>query len=108
MLIKFALIVGIVLTTTACKSTPEYIYIQPECNIPARKTLVEVDSGVLYDVLTLPHNLHPKDVSELIPELPEGYDGDTLYWVLKENHTKLVDMILEREAVLKEVCKSGK
>lgn len=89
---------------TGCKSTPEIVYVQPECNIPARKTLSEVDSGVLYDVLTLPQRLHPLDVSTLLPDVPIGYDGHQMYWELKDNQTKLVDMILEREVILKEVC----
>lgn len=98
----------VLLTTPACKSTPEYIYVQPECSIPARKTLTDVDSGVLYDVLMLPHSLMPLDVNTLIPELPSGYDGNELFYILKGNQTLLVDMILEREAVLREVCKNGK
>ena len=90
---------------SSCKSTPQYIYLKPECATTPRKTLSEVDAGVLYDVLVLPHSLHPKDVSELLPRLPNGYDGDALYWTLKDNQTKLVDMILEQEAVLNQVCK---
>ena len=95
----------VLLTIIGCKSTPEYIYIQPECSIPQRIALSEVDAGVLYDVLTLPQALHPKDTSTLLPQLPIGYDGHVLYWTLKDNHTKLVDMILEREAVLNKLCK---
>jgi len=90
--------------TQGCKTTPEYIYVQPECSVPARKTLSEVDSGILYSALTLPHSLHPKDLSELSPELLNGYDGDTMYWVLLDNQTLLVDMLIEREAVLGEIC----
>lgn len=90
--------------TNGCKSTPEYVYIQPECSIPARKTLSDVDAGVLYSALTLPHSLDEKDLSELHPELLNGYDGDALYWTLKDNQTLLVDMILEREAILSAVC----
>jgi len=95
---------AIVLMTQGCKTTPEYIYVQPECSVPARKTLSEVDSGILYSALTLPHSLHPKDLSELSPELLNGYDGDTMYWVLLDNQTLLVDMLIEREAVLGEIC----
>ena len=93
---------------SGCKSTPEYIYLQPECPTIPHKTLSEVDAGVLYDVLALPHSLHPKDVSELLPELPNGYDGRVLYWTLKDNQTKLVDMILEQRAILQQVCSPKK
>ena len=90
---------------SGCSSTTEYVYVQPECPEIARKQLSEVDAGVLYDVLVVPHTLHPKDVSQLLPELPSTYDGKALYWTLKDNQTKLVDMILEREAVLNPICK---
>lgn len=101
-------IIFALLILTGCETTPTYVYVQPECSIPERKALTEVDAGLLYDVLTLPHSLHPKDLAELTPELLNGYDGHMLYWDLKDNNTKLVDMILEREVVLKEVCKNGK
>jgi hypothetical protein len=90
---------------TGCKSTPEYIYVQPECPIIANKTLSEVDAGVLWDVLTLPHSLDIETLNSVPVELPEGYDGYALYWTLKTNQTLLVDMILEQRAVLQQVCK---
>lgn len=89
----------------SCKTTPEYIYLQPDCPVIPSKTLSDIDAGVLWDVLTLPHNLHPKDVSELIPDVPADYDGEMLYWKLKNNQTLLVDTILEQRAVLNNVCK---
>ena len=94
----------IALTISGCKSTPEYIYLQPECATTPRKTLVEVDAGVLYTALTLPHSLDIETLNSLAVELPNGYDGDALYWTLKDNQTKLVDMLLEQEAILNQVC----
>lgn len=101
----FALMVSLVIS--ACSSKPEYIYVQPECNVVARKALPEVDAGVLYDVLTLPHNLHPKDLSELLPELPSAYDGHSMYWQLVEREKLIVDMLIENEAIVKDICKDG-
>ena len=97
-----------ILGLSSCASTKvvtEYIYVQPECYQIPRKTLPDIDSGVLYDVLTLPHSLHTKDVSELLPELPVGYDGHQLYWQLVEREKRIVDMMISNETIVKSICK---
>jgi hypothetical protein len=100
-----SIILSLLLTLSACKSTPEYIYVQPECYQVARKTLPQVDAGVLYDVLTLPYRLHPKDVSELLPELPVGFDGHELYYQLVEREKRIVDLLIANETIVKSICK---
>lgn len=89
---------------SSCSTKPEYIYIQPECNVVGRKTLPELDSGIIYSVLGLPHLLHPKDLSELLPELPSTYDGHELYYQLVEREGLIVDMLIENEVIVEKVC----
>lgn len=72
-----------------------------------RKALTEIDSGVLYDVLTLPHSLHQQDLTQLIPDVPVDYNGEQMYLNLKNNQTDLVTMLLEREAIINKVCSNG-
>jgi hypothetical protein len=97
-----------ILGLSSCASTKvvtEYIYVTPECYQVARKTLPQVDAGVLYDVLTLPYRLHPKDVSELLPELPVGFDGHELYYQLVEREKRIVDLLIANETIVKSICK---
>ena len=97
-----------ILGLSSCASTKvvtEYVYVQPECYQVPRKTLPEIDSGVLYDVLTLPHSLS-SDNAELLPvELPVGYDGHQLYWQLVEREKRIVDMMISNETIVKSICK---
>jgi hypothetical protein len=90
---------------SSCKTTPEYIYIKPECSPAPRLVLPEIDSGKLYSALVLPHSLHPQDLSTLAPELLNGYDGEDLYYDLVNRDKLMTDMILENEAIIKSVCK---
>ena len=83
------------------------MYIKPECSAAMRPTLPTIDSGKLYSALVLPHRLHPKDLSELSPELLNGYDGDKMYHDLVEREKKIVDILIENEAILKKVCSNG-
>lgn len=92
---------------TSCKSTPELVYIKPECKPTTRLILPQIDSGKLYSALVLPHSLHPKDLSELAPELLNGYDGNQVYYDLVEREKLITDMLLENEAILKKVCTNG-
>lgn len=96
-----ALAIGVL---SNCKSTPEYVYIKPECSAAMRPTLPQIDSGKLYSALVLPHTLHEQDLSELAPELLNGYDGDKTYHDLVEREKKIVDALIENEAILKKVC----
>ena len=36
---------------SACKSTPEVIYLKPECSVPVRAELPEIDAGELWDAV---------------------------------------------------------
>lgn len=92
------------LLTQGCVTKPEYVQVYPDCPVIAPMTLSEVDSGVLYSVLTLPHSLYPKDVSELLPDVPMTYNGKALYWDLKNNQTEMVTMILSQEAAIQRMC----
>ena len=94
-----------ILVSSGCKTTPEYIYVQPECSPAPRAILPQIDSGRLYSALVLPHSLHHKDLSELSPELLNGYDGDKIYHDLVEREKLIVDMLVENEAILNRVCK---
>lgn len=97
-----------ILGLSSCASTKvvtEYIYVAPECYQVPRKTLPQVDAGVLYDVLTLPYSLDPNDVSELLPELPVGFDGHELYYQLVEREKLIVDLLIENETIVKSICK---
>ena len=90
---------------TSTKVVTKYIYVQPECYQVPRKTLPKIDSGVLYDVLTLPHRL-PSDNAELLSvELPIGYDGDELYWQLVQREKLITDTLIENETIIKSICK---
>lgn len=93
------------LVLSSCGTTPEYIYVQPECSVAPRKALPEIDAGVLYSILELPHRVPLQDLPTLIPELPEGYDGNTMYYDLLEREKNIVDMLLENEATLNKICK---
>ena len=90
-----------------CSNTPtrEYIYVTPDCYQIPRKALPEIDSSALYDNLTLVHSLHPKDVSELLLELPVGYDGHETYYQLVEREKLIVDMLIENETIVNSICK---
>ena len=35
----------------ACKSTPDVVYIKPECSVPVRAELPEIDAGLLWDAV---------------------------------------------------------
>jgi hypothetical protein len=73
-----------------------------------RKMLPQVDAGVLYDVLTLPHHLHSKDVNELLPELPVSFDGHELYYQLVEREKLITDTLIENEVIVNSICKPRK
>lgn len=91
-----------------CKSTPQYIYVQPECSSAMRPVLPVIDAGKLYSALVLPHTLHTQDLSELAPELLNDYDGDKTYHDLVEREKLIVDALIENEAIINKVCSNGK
>ena len=98
-----------ILGLSSCASTKvvtEYIYVQPECYQIPRKALPDIDSGVLYDVLTLPHSLSSDNAELLSVGLPVGYDGHQLYWQLVEREKRIVDMMISNETIVKSICKS--
>lgn len=41
----------VTLAISGCKSTPEVIYLQPECSVPVRAELPQVDAGLLWDAV---------------------------------------------------------
>lgn len=84
------------------------MYIKPECSVAVRPTLPTIDAGKLYSALVLPHSLHTKDLSELAPELLNGYDGDKTYHDLVEREKLIADALIENEATLNKVCGNGK
>ena len=90
-----------------CATKIEYIYVQPECNVVPRKTLPEIDAGVLWDVLTLPQRVLQENAPELITELPEGYDGYNMYDQLERREKLIVDLLTENEAIVKELCEGN-
>jgi len=105
-MIKYKLIFYVlVIFLFGCSTTNEYVYISPNCMQVQRKALPEIDAATLYSVLTLPHSLHPKDVSELIPELPVGFDGHETYYQLVEREKLIVDMLIDNETIVKSICK---
>ena len=92
---------------SSCKSTPEYVYLKPVCSAAVRVTLPEIDSGKLYSALVLPHSLHSQDLSQLAPELLNGYDGNAVFYDLVEREKLITDMLIENETTLKRVCSDG-
>lgn len=66
-----------------CKSTPEIIYIKPECSVPVRAELPQIDAGTLWDAVG-----------------PEVYDK------LVYREKLIVDWAREMELTLNAICKA--
>jgi len=41
----------VTLGISACKSTPQVVYLKPECSVPVRAELPEIDAGLLWDAV---------------------------------------------------------
>jgi hypothetical protein len=106
-MIKLSLLLALCLVILGCESTPENIYLKPECSAAVRVALPEIDSGKLYSALVLPHSLHSQDLSQLAPELLNGYDGNAVFYDLVEREKLITDMLIENETTLKRVCSDG-
>jgi hypothetical protein len=48
---KIILIISALLALSACKSTPQVVYLKPECSVPVRAELPEIDAGELWDAV---------------------------------------------------------
>ena len=82
----------------------EYVQVSPECSVVPRKTLPEIDAGVLWDVLTLPDRVEDKTSYTSLQELPEGYDGYSMYDQLELREKLITDMLIENETIVRNVC----
>jgi len=71
------------LAISGCKSTPEIIYLKPECSVPARAILPEIDAGLLWDAV-----------------------GADTYDKLADRERLIVDWAREMELMLMYICKA--
>lgn len=69
-----------------------------------RKTLPEIDAGVLWDVLTLPDRVEDKTSYTSLQTLPEDYDGYVIYDQLELREKLIVDMLIENETIVRNIC----
>ena len=68
----------------ACTSTPQVVYIKPECSVPIRAPLPTVDAGELWDAV-----------------------GADTYDILVEREKLIADWALEMESMLEQICGRG-
>lgn len=72
-----------VLLLAGCASSPEYIEIAPECEVPPRPSLPTI----------------PAEDLEALP--------DETYWALERREKRIVDWGMELEALARTLCESG-
>ena len=70
---------------TSCSSTPDVIYLQPQCSVPTLSALPQVDAGELWDAI-----------------------GDDTYQQLVLREKLIMDWALDIRAIVQEVCQNGR
>lgn len=70
-----------ILVISGCKSTPDVIYLKPECSVPVRAELPQVDAGELWDAV-----------------------GDETYDKLADRERLIVDWAREMQLMLIAIC----
>lgn len=73
----------VTLVISGCKSTPEVIYLKPECSVPVRAELPQIDAGALWDAV-----------------------GAETYDKLADRERLIVDWAREMELMLTSICKA--
>lgn len=73
----------VTLVISGCKSTPDVIYLKPECSVPIRQQLPQIDAGALWDAV-----------------------GADTYDALVEREKLIVDWAREMELMLTAICKA--
>jgi hypothetical protein len=66
---------------TGCKSTPQVVYLKPECSVPVRAELPTIDAGELWDLT-----------------------GQELYDSLLQRERLIVDWAIEMQYMLQVIC----
>ena len=79
-----ASVLMVTLAISACSSTPQVVYIKPECSVPIRANLPTVDAGLLWDAV-----------------------GADTYDILVEREKLIADWALEMESMLEQICGRG-
>jgi hypothetical protein len=69
------------LAISGCKSTPQVVYLKPECSVPVRAELPTIDAGELWDVT-----------------------GQELYDSLLQRERLIVDWAIEMQYMLTVIC----
>ena len=77
------MVTAAVFLTTACASTTETVYVEPECEVPPLPTPPEVSA----------HQLKEAVDEELRP-------------TIERREAELIDALIERHRMLEEVCRS--
>ena len=70
-----------ILAISGCKSTPQVVYLKPECSVPVRAELPTIDAGELWDVT-----------------------GQELYDSLLQRERLIVDWAIEMQYMLTVIC----
>ena len=73
------------LVISGCSSTPDVIYLQPQCSVPTLSALPQVDAGELWDAI-----------------------GDDTYQQLVLREKLIMDWALDMRAIVQEVCQNGR
>lgn len=64
-----------------CATTPDVVFLRPECSPATRAPLPRIDAGDLWDKV-----------------------GEDTYRKLEERERRITDWALENEAILREIC----
>lgn len=67
----------------ACETTPDVIYLKPECSVPVRAELPQIDAGALWDAV-----------------------GAETYDKLADRERLIVDWAREMQLMLTAICKA--
>jgi hypothetical protein len=71
----------VILVISGCKSTPQVVYLKPECSVPVRAELPTIDAGELWDAT-----------------------GQELYDSLLQRERLIVDWAVEMQYMLTVIC----
>lgn len=71
----------VTLAISGCSSTPDVVYVKPECSVPMRAELPQIDAGSLWDSV-----------------------GNDRYELLVEREKLIVDWAREMELMLIVIC----
>ena len=73
----------VILAISACSSTSDVVYLKPECSVPVRAPLPQIDAGALWDAV-----------------------GVDMYDTLMERERLIVDYAVEMQYMLQVICKA--